>query len=371
MKFTIDAALLAKVLRKVNGVVEKRNVMPILASVLIEAHGNSVTFRATDLEIGVEITETDVLVADEGSVIVPVEKVLKLTRKLKGQISLKSAKDDTLVITCPSRRSRTTLAGSPVDEFPTYPPVPGKQVEVEVDAGALGTAIATVLHACSKDETRYNLNGVYIVTAPTRIVKVVATDGHRLAVASAGSMKLPWKGGIIVSFKSAQYLVNSLKGEDTVTIAHERNTIQVSGGSWAVSIRLIEGDFPNYNQVIPKKVGDTLIVDKKEFSDALATANEMAAERSRAVKLVISAGGLELHTSNPDFGDSVVECPCGWSGSVPRTLAFNGRYLTDAVAAVCNGRVKIEFSSTKAEFSPIRISDSEEFPFCVVMPMRV
>ncbi|KKL54458.1 hypothetical protein LCGC14_2265200 [marine sediment metagenome] len=369
MKFTIDAALLAKVLRKVNGVVEKRNVMPILASVLIEAHGNSVTFRATDLEIGVEITETDVLVADEGSVIVPVEKVLKLTRKLKGQVSLKSAKDDTLVITCPSRRSRTTLAGSPVDEFPAHPPVPGKQVEV--DAGALGTAIATVLHACSKDETRYNLNGVYIVTAPTRIVKVVATDGHRLVVASAGSMKLPWKGGIIVPLKGAQYLVNSLKGEDTVEIAYEKSALRVSGGSWVVSIRLIEGEFPNYNQVIPKKVGDTLIVDKKEFSDALATANEMAAERSRAVKLVISAGGLELHTSNPDFGDSVVECPCGWSGSVPRTLAFNGRYLTDAVAAVCNGRVRIDFSSPKAEFSPIRISGSEEYPFCIVMPMRV
>ncbi len=368
MKFTLDAVLFVNAFRKMKGAVLKRPTMPILGSVMIEAHGDSVTFRATDLEIGVETTERGVLVKAEGSVVLPLEKALKLLRKLKGSVSLESAKDDTIVIQCPERRSRTTLAGSPVADFPTAPSAPEEQSEI--DAGAFGAAITAVLHAASKDETRYNLNGVYIDAGTKSAVRMVTTDGHRLAVASPGSMKLPWKGGIIVPLKGAKYLTDFLKGEDTVTIAHEKGSIQVSGDSWAVSIRLIEGDYPNYKQVIPKNIGETLTADSKEFSEALATVNEMAAERSKAVKWVLD-GGLEFHTSNPDLGDSVVECPCERSGTEALSLALNGRYLAEAITAVCEGQVVIRFAADMPESSPIRISGRGEFPFCVVMPLRV
>lgn len=368
MKFALDAVLLVKAFRRVKGVILKNPTMPILGSVVIEAHGNSVTFRATDLEIGVEITESGVFVKDEGSVVLPLEKALKLTRKLKGGVSFESDGDTDVVIRCSERRSRTTLVGNPRDEFPTQPAVSKKQLEI--DAKAFGTAIATVLHAASKDETRYNLNGVCIDAGSKSAVRMVATDGHRLAVASPGSMKLPWKGEIIVPFKGAKYLTDFLKGEDTVMIAHEKGVLRVSGDSWSVSVRLIDGEFPNYNQVIPKKIGDTLIADQKEISEALVTASEMADTRMQKVKLVL-ANGLEFHTENPDLGNSVVECFCEWSGTGARSLAFNGRYLIEAIAAVCDGRVTIEFAPGTPESSPIRISGSEEFPFCVVMPMRV
>ena len=351
------------------GVISKMPTMPILGSVAIEAHGNSVTFRATDLEVGIVITESGLLVKDEGSVVLPIEKALKLTRKLKGQVSLESADDFATVIRCPDRKSRTTLVGSPLDEFPTAPCIPERQSAV--DAAPLAAAFTAVLHACSKDETRYNLNGVYINADTASAVKVVATDGHRLAVASAGPMRLPWEGGIIIPLKGAKYLTDFLKGEDTVTIAHEEGALCVSGDYWVVSIRLIDGEYPNYEQVIPKKIAETLTADQKEFSEALATAYEMAAERSKAVKLVLD-GGLELHTSNPDLGDSVVECPCERSGTEARTLAFNGKYLADAVAAVCDGRVRVEFApGDRSELNPIRISGSKKFPFAIVMPMRV
>jgi len=369
MKFSLDAVLLVKALRRVKGAMSKRVTMPILGSVVIEARKGKVTFRATDLETGVEITERGAVVEKHGVVVLPLDKALKLIRKLKGQVSLESGDAFATVIRCPDRKSKTTLAGHPVDEFPTLPSV--LENSLEIDAGAFGTAVATVLHATSKDETRYNLNGVYIdAGSKKKSVQVVATDGHRLAVADMGSIKLPWEGGIIVPLKGAKYLTDFLKGEDTVTIAHEKNALCVSGVSWVVSIRLIDGEYPDYKKVIPKKGGETLTADQKEFSEALATANEMALERTRTVKLVLD-GGLELHTSNPDLGDSVVECPCEWSGTEARKLAFNGRYLTEAIAAVCDGRVRIEFAPDNAELSPIRISGSKKFPFAVVMPMRV
>ena len=368
MQFTIDAKLLVRALRKVKGAIDKSNRIPILNSVVIETNADSVIFTATDLEVVVEVIEYAAFDQHDGSVVIPLEKVLKLARKLKGPVSFESADYNAVVIRCPERGSKTTLAGSPRDEFPSLPGVPEKQVEV--DAKALGTAIATVLHAASKDETRYNLNGVYIDSDSEPTVRVVATDGHRLAVADAGSMNLPWKGGITVSLKGAKYLTDFLKGEDTVTVACESNALRVSGDSWSISTNLLEGEFPNYSQVIPKMIGETLIADPAQFSAALETAYEMAAERSKAVKIVLN-DGLEFHTQNPDIGDSVVECPCERSGTETRTLAFNGKYLADAVAAVCDSRVMIEFAPNTPELSPIRISGSEPFPFCVVMPMRV
>lgn len=367
MKFTIDAARLVKTLRKVKGALSKKVHMPILGSVVIEAKAGSVTFKATDLEVAVEVIESALEpTQDDGAIVLPLDRVLKLVRKLTGPVSFETAKDNAAVIKCSGRKSKTTLAGSPFDEFPTMPVVPENQAEV--DAGVLGTAIATVLHATSKGDTRYNLNGVYINSDSEKTVRVVATDGHRLAIADAGSIKLPWKGGIIVPVKGAKYLTDFLKGEGTVTVAQDDQVLRVSGGSWVVTVRLIEGEFPNYNQVIPKTIGDTVIADTAQFKAALETACELAPERTRAVKLALS-GGLEFHTKNPDLGDSVVECPCERSGTEDRELTFNGRYLLEAVAAACDDQVTIELAPDSG--SPIRIRGSESFPFCIVMPMGV
>ncbi len=365
MQFSIDAKQLVGALRKVKGATEKRNTMPIRESVVIDAIADSVTFSATDLEVGIQVTEKVAPNITLGSVVLPLDKLLKVARKLKGVVSFESLDNDYVAIGCEESGSKVTLAGSSREE---YPVLPGEPERVrKVTAGALGKAIVTVLHAASADSTRYNLNGIYIDADSELTVRVIATDGHRLAVADAGPMLLPWEGGIIVPAKAAKLLAGFLKGADSVSVAADARILRVSGDSWAVSIRLIDGEFPNYEQVIPKAVNDTVTADPAAFSEALGAARELAAERSQAVKLVLN-GGLEFHANNPDLGDSVVKCACERWGAENWELAFNGRYLADAVKAVCDSRVKIEIRDAT---SPVRISGAEAFPFAVVMPMRL
>jgi DNA polymerase-3 subunit beta len=368
MQFTIDAKRLAGALRKVKGATEKRNTMPILSSVVIDAIADSVTFSATDLEVGIQVTEKVAPNIALGSVVLPLDKLLKVARKLKGWVSFEALDNDYVAIGCEASGSKVTLAGNARAEYPILPGEPDRVRKVT--GKALGEAISTVLHAASKDETRYNLNGIYIDADSKPTVRVIATDGHRLAVADAGPMLLPWEGGVIVPAKAAKLLVGFLKGEGSVAVAADAQSIRVSGDSWAVSIRLIEGEYPNYEQVIPETSAEYLTADTDTFTAAVGSALEMSAERSRAIKFVLN-GGLELHSNNPDLGNAVVDCPCERSGYRDLTLAFNGRYITDAVTAVCGGRVRIDFRGKDPETSPVKISGSEPFPFAVVMPMRV
>lgn len=368
MQFSIGAKELVAALGKAKGATETRNVMPILGSVVIEARAGSVLFTATDLKVGVEAVDSSAIVQEHGAVVIPLDKLLKLARKLKGSVSFESAYDNGVTVRCAERGSKTTLAGSPRGDYPTLPEAPEKQVEV--DAEPLRAALATVLHAASKDESRYNLNGVYIDADTHPTARVVATDGHRLALADMGPMSLPWKGGIIVPRKGIELLVKFLKGADAVMVAAETKSLRVSDASGSVSIRLIEGEFPSYQQVIPKRIGETVTADAKQFRAALATAVELAPELSRAVRLVFNEG-IELQTSNPDLGDSVVVCPCERSGTDEIKVAFNGRYLIEAIAAVCTDRVAFGLAASGSDMVPVCISGSETVPCAVVMPMRL
>lgn len=369
MQFTIEATKLVGALKKVKGAIAKRNSMPILGSVVIEAYADSVTFKATDLEVGIEAVESEALVQVEGAAVIPFEKTLRLARKFKGAVSFKLNDQNHVEIGCRELGSQTRIAGSPRSEYPALSEAPTRHYRVEAEP--LRAALETVLHAVSKNETRYNLNGVYIDADSKPTPRVIATDGHRLALADAGPISLPWEGGVIVPWNGVANLVSLLKGEATVAVAIDpegrKRSLWIAGSDWALAVRLTEGEFPNYEQVIPKAVNDTVIADPKEFSAALATALELAAERSRAVKLVLN-GGLEFHTNNPDLGDSVVACPCERSQTEEWSLAFNGRYLADAVKAVCDTRVMLEFRDAT---SPVRISGAEPYPFAIVMPMRV
>ncbi len=370
MRFTLEAKDLVAALRKTKGATEKRNYMPILACVVIDAHADTVTYAATDLEVSVEIVDPLALVQTEGSAVLPLDKLLKLARKLKGAVSFESAKDDAVVIRCEERGSTTTLQGSARDEFPTLPGEFSAD-QSEIDAVTFGSALAAVLHAASKDESQYNLNGVCVDADTYETPRAVATDGQRLAIADMKSLSLPWTGGIIIPLKGVKLLVGLMKGEEAVRVATDPapfKSLRIAGDTWTLTVRLIEGEFPNYEQVIPKTIGETVTVDRDEFAAALDTASELAAERTMTVKLVINSG-IDLCTNNPDLGDSVVKCSCDRAGTEEIEVGFNVKYLADAIKAVCDGRVTLEFADYK--WAPVRISGSEPTPFAIVMPMRL
>jgi DNA polymerase-3 subunit beta len=367
MQFTIDAKRLKAALGKVKRVTDRKPNLPILESVVIEARVNGVTFSATDLEVSISAT-VDTPVETRGETLLPLVALQRLVKGWKGAVVFKADTPYSVAVGCLETGSSVSLVAKSRDDYPGLPESPSGMVELA--AQPLREALEAVTHACSSDETRYNLNGVYLEPSG----RAVATDGHRMAVVDFDAGPLPWAEGIIVPLKAVKALTALLKKADIISAVSSAKFMCVTGDDWFMSIRLIEGEFPNYQQVIPKAIGETVKTDSGAFLSALATANETAPERNHAVKIVLN-GSMELHTSNPDIGDFVVDCPCKRSGSDLIELGFNGRYLEQAVKAVCDSELYIglapvgERSGPTA--SPIRISGSDSGRFAVVMPMRV
>jgi DNA polymerase-3 subunit beta len=371
MQFTIDAKRLKAALGKVKRATDRKPNMPILENVSIEARVNGVTFAATDLELAISAT-VETPVETQGETLLPLVALQKLTKGWKGAVHFVADTPYSVAIGCFESGTAVSLVAKSRDEYPILPESPLGSVEIL--AQPLREALETVVHACSVDETRYNLNGVYLEPGG----RAVATDGHRLAVADFDAGPLPWVEGIIVPLKAVKALTALLKKADIVLAVSSAKFMHISGDDWFASIRLIEGEFPNYQQVVPKAIGETVKADSGAFLSALATINQTAPERSHAVKIVLN-GGMELHTSNPDLGESRVDCPCSRSGGDLIEVGFNGRYLEQAIGAVCDSELYIGFAAATTsgrttygpETSPIRISGSNPDRFAVVMPMRL
>jgi len=366
MKFSIEQKALAASLRQAKRFTELKT-MPILSSVVITADkADRVRFQATDLEISIKLSQA-ANVTEQGVVVVPVRQALALVSKLKGMVTVESAEDDSVVFRSESQGFSAKLAGNPFDEYPTLPTF--DQVGDWVASQALARAFKTVLHAVGKDMTRYNLNGICIDSDGEPTVRCIATDGHRLAVADAGPISLPWSDEVILPLKVVKLLIPLLsKVQQVRMVMNGTHQLQVSNGEWSVCCRLIEGEFPNWKQVVPREITETIQVDRDEFADALASIIPMAPERSRMVRLVIN-GDIRMETSNPDFGDSSISCACDrWDSKPEMVMAFNGNYLLDAIKELDAQKIHIEI---KDDVSPVRFSVCEEpLPFSIVMPMR-
>lgn len=366
MKFRIGQKQLVASLRQAKKFTECKT-MPILRCVVIKAEQDRVRFVATDLEIGVDL-DCAADVQETGVIVVPAKEALAIATRLKGEITVESAEDNSVTFRSESQGFTAKLAGNPFDEYPTLPNF--DQVGDWVASQALARAFKTVLHAVGSDKSRYNLNGICLDADGDPTVRVVATDGHRLAVAEAGAISLPWSGEVILPQKAVKLLIPLLSKVQQVRMAmNGAHQLQVSGDDWRIACRLIEGDFPNWKQVIPREITETIQVDRGEFADALEGVATMAPERSRTVKLVIN-GDIRMETSNPDLGDSSVSCACDrWDSKPEMVIAFNSNYLLDAIKELDSQQIHIEI---KDAVSPVRFSVCKErFPFCVVMPMRV
>jgi len=374
MKLSIDKADLLRGLGRIQAIVEKRNSMPILANVLLTASGKAEQGRlelaATDLEVGVRGSHA-ARVSKPGAVTVSARKLYDIVRELPDEpIQLDATAQSYVELRC--GRSRFNLAGAAAEEYPTLPAFSPNHL-VRLQAAVLSQMIERTMYAASLDETRYNLNGVYFeVLSTDGKLRMVATDGHRLALIDRviGSQTTGLGSGVIIPRKGLAELKRLVDEEDAdeIELGFEGNNGVAKKGDVTLVMRLIEGEFPNYKQVIPKSSDRKLTIEAEPFIRALRRVALLSAERSRAIKLEITEGKIVISSSNPDLGDAQEEFDVDFAGPAT-TIGFNAKYLLDCLGALGAKEIQLAFRDGD---KPVEIHPSDDpDTLAVVMPMRL
>jgi len=372
MKLEIERADLQRGLGRLQAIVEKRNSMPILANVLLTASKEAGTLElaATDLEVGVRGVH-GASVQKEGTLTVSARKLFDIVKELPDEpVKLSATSNAYLEIQC--GRARFSLAGTDAEEYPDLPEFSPEKL-VRLQAAVLSQMIERTMYAASVDETRYNLNGVHFeVLSESEKIRMVATDGHRLALVdrAAGSEVSGLASGVIVPRKGLAEIKRLVDEEDAdeIELGFEGNSGLVRKGTVTLVMRLIEGEFPNYQQVIPKSSETILTLAAEPLVRALRRVALLSAERSRAIKVELSSGKLTISSSNPDLGEAQEELDADYEGD-GITIGFNARYLLDGIGALGSKEVRLGLrdANSPAELRPAEDEDS----LAVVMPMRL
>ncbi len=372
MKLTIERAALLTSLAHVQSVVERRNAIPILSNVLIEAANGQVSLSATDMDIDI-VDKTSADVGVEGATTAPVHTLYDIVRKLPDGAQIEMALDaDSGQVNLRAGRSSFALQSLPKEDFPsmgdgTLPH------EFTLKAEDLRQLIDSTRFAVSTEETRYYLNGIYCHAADhdgVKMLRAVATDGHRLARLEMplpeGAEEIP---GVIVPRKAVGELRRLLDDtNDDVRIALSETKIRFTVGDVILTSKLIDGTFPDYERVIPKDNDKPLEVDTKAFSQAVDRVSTISTEKSRAVKLVMDAGALTLKATSPDAGSATEELEVSYdSGALE--IGFNSKYLLDIASQIDGDTMQFMLADAG---SPTVIRDSADASaLYVLMPMRV
>lgn len=353
----------------VQGVVERRTPQPVLGHVLIDAGKETIALSATDTEVGIRC-QVAATVKQPGVVTANARKLYEIARELTGDgVTLKTAGSGWVDLQC--GRSKFRIVGLDPKDFPELPLGPGeKETSFKIAGGTLREMVDKTLFAVSSDETRLNLSGVYLESSESGL-RMVATDGHRLAMIerSVSGTKLP--RGVILPRKGLVEVRKLLEqSEDAeLTLVVGEKSARIQSDDVAFFMRLVEGDFPDYHQVIPSNVRSTARMNREDLHGALRRAALLASERSHGIRLSLQKGTLEVAASNPEQGEATEEVEVSYAGQ-PVTIGFNARYLLDVLAVHAVGDV-IEFGFTD-EVGPsiLRASQDPNFTY-VLMPMRL
>lgn len=367
MKISIERTDLLKALGHVQNVVERRNTIPILSNVLMAAKDETLTFVATDLDI--EISEDCSANVDApGDITAPAHTLYDIVRKLPdgAQVALQIGGDGRLEID--AGRSHFTLPLLPPGDFPKMT-ADGFTHDFVLSTADLRRLIDKTRFAISTEETRYYLNGIYL-HAHDGVLRAVATDGHRLALAEMsipnGATGLP---GVIIPRKTVAEVRRLIDGGDgDISVSVSEAKIRFNYGSAVLTSKLIDGTFPDYDRVIPKNNQKELVFDNKVFADAVDRVATISAEKSRSVKLSLDKDSLTLTVNNPEHGNANEDLIVDYSAD-PLEIGFNAKYLLD-VAGQIEGRDATIYLDGPA--SPALVKDSEDpSSLFVLMPLRV
>jgi len=372
MKATIERATLLKCLSHVQSVVERRNTIPILSNVLIEASGDgTVKVMATDLDLQVVETMSAVSVEGAGAITVSAHLLFDIARKLPdgSQVSLETAENR---MTVKAGRSRFSLPTLPRDDFPMI--VEGDlPTSFELPAALLAQIVDHTRFAISTEETRYYLNGIFLHVSDDEL-KAAATDGHRLArytlARPDGAEGMP---DVIVPRKCVaelrKLLEEALDSNVEIDLSASKIRFTLGGENGVVlTSKLIDGTFPDYSRVIPTGNDKLLRLDPKSFWQGVDRVATIATEKTRAVKMALENDKVTLSVTSPDNGTAAEEVPADYS-SQPFEIGFNANYLKDILGQIEGDTVELHLADAGA---PTLIRQDDKSPaLYVLMPMRV
>jgi DNA polymerase-3 subunit beta len=371
MKVRIERANLLKALNHVHRVVERRNTIPILANVLIKADGESLSLKATDLDMEV-VDKVPAAVERAGAATVPAYILYDIVRKLPdgAEIGLDSDSGQTMALK--AGRAHFALQMLPDADFPDLN-AGDLPVSFTLPSETLKKLIDRTQFAISTEETRYYLNGIYfhvVGDGGNARLRAVATDGHRLAKAELpapnGSTGMP---GVIVPRKTVGEIQKLLEDPETeVNVALSDTKIRITIGNVVLTSKLIDGTFPDYERVIPKANDKELKVQKADFERAVDRVSTISSDRGRAVKLSLADDKMVLAVNNPDSGSATDELPVGYEAE-PLEIGFNSKYLLDIAGQLTGEEAVFRLADPG---SPTLIQDAKEADAVyVLMPMRV
>jgi DNA polymerase-3 subunit beta len=372
MKLTIERAALLRSLAHVQSVVERRNTIPILANVLLDAKAGAVDLTATDMDLEI-VERAPAEVGQEGATTAPAHTFYDIVRKLPegSQVRLESNSErSSLLIKC--GRSQFTLQTLPAEDFPV---MTGGELPTQfsLPAAELKTLVDRTSFAISTEETRFYLNGIYLHAAEqgkVKFLRAAATDGHRLArVEMALPAGAEGMTGVIVPRKTVievRKLIDA--SEAPVQIGLSETRVRFGFDDILLTSKLIDGTFPDYERVIPHNNDKILEVARNEFTEAVDRVSTISTEKSRAVKLALGDGTLTLSANSPEAGSATEELEVKYNAGAIE-IGFNSRYLLDITKQIEGDGVRFAMSDAA---SPTVVQDvADTSALYVLMPMRV
>ncbi len=372
MNFAIEKEFFLKGLARIQGIVERRNTIPVLANVLIETHEGEICLTATDLEVGMR-SFYPAKIKESGRITVSAKKLYEIVRELpEGELSFKAKENCWIEIR--SGKAIFNIVGLSPEEFPHFPDT-AQQGFISLPPETLREMIDKTTFAMSTDETKYNLNGIFFRSFSDDQVhhlSLVATDGHRLSKIEREipAVDIPQlHKGVIFPRKGIMELKKmSEEGEGNLELGFIENSAVIRRAKTVVVMRLVDGEFPEYERVIPRDNEVSAIIPTAVFLQALRRMAILSSEKSRGVKISLQPGVLEVSSSNPEFGDAREEIGVDFDGQA-LSIGFNARYLLDILQSMEAEKVDLRL---KDNLSPGLLVPEEEGNYlAVIMPMRL
>ncbi len=361
------------------GLIEKRNVMPILSKVLIGFKKDQFHLQATDQDNSIQC-QAPAQVKGEGEMVVDAQNLFEILKELEDKpISIREQKKKKIRIT--QGFCVFNLLSLNVEDFPSFPPFQMKE-SFSMKASSLKDLLEKTSYCSSKDETRYHLTGVYFDTVKNSSnqfqFRFVATDGHRLGLAELDCEKLFLKeqGGVILSRKGVHEVKKMISNnaKDEIEVAIEKPRILFRQSQTILSVKLVDGTYPNYESFIPKKSVSSVTLEKESFQQALKRVSLLSSSRFKGVTFEIEKNRMEMKAEHPDLGSAHDEVEIVKKKGSDLTVRFNARYILEALLTLDEEQVVLEFGGSEfpclIKSVPNKKSQKGK-NFCVVMPMKI
>ena len=368
MRFTITREKLQEGLAAVTASVPTKTTLPVLANILVETADRGIRLSGTDLDIAVS-TEITADVETAGAITVPAKKLSEIARELPpAPVRFAGSGEQRVTLEC--GRAHFRLLGLPRDEFPSFPNIKFND-SWRVRSGELQKLITHTAFAVSTEESRPILNGV-LWELRAEEMRMVATNGHRLAkmqvsIKTSGAPS----SDLIVPPKALEQIRRLFPADEELEIARGENHLGFRSPFTAVYTRLIEGPYPNYEQVIPKDNDKVAVADKAALTSALKRMSVIASDQTHRIRMSFNAGMLKFSVQTPDLGDAQDELPVRYTGD-PLDIGFNASYLLEILRYIPTDEVKLTFRAPEraATLEPEGWNDPASY-LCLVMPLRL